>query len=429
MRSMKKIYYSLLYLLTLVVLAGCTNEEEDYFESSSAARADASVKSDLAVLTGAGNGWLMEYFPEVNQSYGGYNVLLKFGTDGKVTVSNEFYDSTDTSTSLYSVKQSAGIVLSFDTYNEIFHLFSDPSDPTGLGGAGYGLEGDYDFLILDATPQKVVLQGKKTHGIAVLTPISGKWDEYLSTIQEASSAMIYSKYKLAINSEEIPVSITYRTLTFTYDQDGSSVSKTASFIVTPTSLKFYEPFAIKNDTLREFVFDPTNNLFTEASNNSIKLLPVIPPINEQFVNGNWFIAYSKLGAFAQPYYSYCKTNFIDKEGEEIIYAFMGSALYGAFGFNFNSSGYAGLLGFEYKLIGEDKISLKFNLTAQGNGAYYYNNVGFQYLLHPFGASAARIFTITTDKLVTPTYVTLTEDANPVNSITLFAQQINYPYRN
>ena len=84
----------------------------------------------------------MGHFPEANQAFGGYNVLLKFGTDGKVTVASELYGASQTATSLFSVKQSAGIVLSFDTYNTIFHLFSDPADPTGAGGKGYGLEGD-----------------------------------------------------------------------------------------------------------------------------------------------------------------------------------------------------------------------------------------------------------------------------------------------
>ncbi len=181
---MKKIYY-LLYLATAVLFAACTNEEDDLFDTSSALRADAAIAADTKILTDAANGWMMEYFPEAQQSYGGYNVLLKFGTDGKVTVASELYENSDITTSLYSVKQSAGIVLSFDTYNEIFHFFSDPSDPAGVGGNGYGLEGDYDFLILEATAEKVTLKGKKTGGIAVLTPMKEDWEEYILALQHA----------------------------------------------------------------------------------------------------------------------------------------------------------------------------------------------------------------------------------------------------
>lgn len=427
---MKKIYYSLLYLVTIVFFAACTHEEEDLFSNSSATRADAAIEANLSVLTSAENGWLMEYFPEANQAYGGYNVLIKFGTNGKVTVASEFYnDAADIASSLYSIKQSAGIVLSFDTYNNIFHLFSDPSDPTGIGGNGYGLEGDYDFLILEASPEKVLLKGKKSSGLAVLTPIQSDWSEYISKIQTASSAMTFSKYELEMNGQTIPVAISYRTLTFTYDEEGSTISKTASFIVTQTGYKFYEPVTVNGVTLTGFTFDTTNELFTEINNKNIKLIPVIPPLNEQFVNGDWFIAYSQLGRYAQTYFNYCKQNYLDALGEEIVYAFMGSALYSRFGFNFNSSGYKGLLGYDYELIGEDKIILQFNMSGEGDGVWYHNNAGFHYLLNPFGYNTARTFTLATDNLASPSYITLTEDTNPNNSITLSATQINYPFRN
>lgn len=425
---MKKIYY-LLCLVAAVLMTACTHEEEDLFSDSSANRADATIKANIEVLTSVSNGWLMEYFPAGSQAYGGYNMLLRFTEDGKVVVSSELYSSTDAVTSFYAVKQSAGVLLSFDTYNEIFHLFSDPSDPTGIGGNGYGLEGDYDFLILEATSEKVTLKGKKSGGLAILTPMQGSWSEYISNIQAANASMIFSKYNLEMNGQTIPVTISHRTLTFTYEEDGDVKSKTASFILTQTGYKFYEPIVIKDKTLNGFVYDAASELFTETNDSSIKLVPVIPPINEQFVSGDWFIAYSQLGAFAQTYFSRCKENFYDALGEELIYAFMGSALYGNFGFNFNSSGYGGLLGYDYELIGEDKISLQFNMSGDGDGVWYHNNAGFHYLLQPFGYASARIFTLTTDNLISPSYITLTEDANPDNSITLSANQINYPFRN
>lgn len=425
----KKLYGLFCLAATLFLTAACTHEEEDLFDDSSAIRAAETIQADMEVLTGASNGWLMEYFPATMQEYGGYNVLLKFGTDGKVEAASEWYGATDVVSSYYSVKQSAGVLLSFDTYNEIFHMFSDPSDPTGIGGKGYGLEGDYDFLILEATPDKVVLKGKASGGTAVMTPIQEEWSQYLTAIQEAEASMSFKKYNLEMNGETIPVSVSYRTLTFTYGEEENEVSTVASYIVTRSGYKFYEPVEINGKTISGFTFDAANQLFTEDNDAGIRLVPVIPPLNEQFVEGNWFIAYSTLGSYAQPYFAYCKTNGIDAEGEELIYAFIGSALYGSFGFNFNSSGYAGLLGLDYELIGEDKVTLVFNYGAAGYGAYYYNYAYFYYMLFPFGYSSPRTFTLTTDNLASPSYVTLTEDANPNNCITLFANQVNYPFRN
>ena len=123
----------MLYMAAAVLLAAaCSPEEDDIFSDSSANRADAAIAADMQVLTGAANGWLMEYYPEASQMYGGYNILLSFSEDGRVTVAGDIVtDPTATATSLFSVKQSAGIVLSFDTYNEIFHFFSDPGNSNG----------------------------------------------------------------------------------------------------------------------------------------------------------------------------------------------------------------------------------------------------------------------------------------------------------
>lgn len=425
---MKKIY-ALFSLIVVVLMAACTHEEEDLFKDSSAVRADAAVKANMEILAGASNGWHMEYFPASMQQYGGYNLLLKFDSEGKVTVSSELYGPTDAVTSYYSIKQSAGIILSFDTYNEIFHLFSDPGDPMGVGGNGYGMEGDYDFLIVEATPEKVLLKGKKTGGYAVMTPMEEDWSKYITSIQSADAAMSFRKFEIQIAGQAVDVSVSYRTLTFNYQEDEEDKSQTASYIVTPTGYKFYESLDILGKSIAGFTFDPVSQAFSELSDETIKMTPVIPPLNEQFVTGNWFIAYSHLGAYAQTYFAYCKQNFLDLMGEELYYAFMGSLLYGSFGFNFNSSGYAGLLGYDYQLIGEDKVTLTFNFTGQGNGVWYYNNAGFYYFLNPFGYDSSRTFTITADNPKNPTYITLTEDANPDNVITLFASQINYPFNN
>jgi hypothetical protein len=426
---MKKIYY-LFCLILLAFTTACTYEEEDLFDDSSANRADAAINANIEILTGSSNGWLMEYFPASMQEYGGYNILLAFDKEGVVKVAGEIADPSEVVTSLYSVKQSAGLVLSFDTYNETFHFFSDPSDPSGLGGTGFGLEGDYDFFIMEASAEKVTLKGKKAGGIAILTPMQDSWSSFISNIQNADKVMSFSKFELDLNGVTIPVSISYRTLTFTYEENGDTKSQTASYVITETGYKFYKPIIINGITLTGFTFDPTNLWFTENENSGIKLIPVIPPLNEQFVAGNWYIAYSGLGSFAGTYFNYCKVNYIDKLGETLRYAFIGSSLYGRFGFNFNCDGYTGLLGLNYTLIDENKISLVFNFTGSGDGVWYHNNAGFNYLLNPFGYSAARIFTLTTDEITSPTYITLTEDANPTaNVITLYKTQITYPFDN
>lgn len=415
----------MLYMAAAVLLAAaCSPEEDDIFSDSSANRADAAIAADMQVLTGAANGWLMEYYPEASQMYGGYNILLSFSEDGRVTVAGDIVsDPAATATSLFSVKQSAGIVLSFDTYNEIFHFFSDPGNSNG-GGNGYGLEGDYDFLILEATPQQVRLKGKKSGSYAVLTPMEGDWAAYIQEVQAAEATMQAMSYQISDGTNTASVSVNYRNMTISYQEGEEALSMPAPFIVTPTGYKFYEPITLWGKTLTGFTYDAASDSFTETSGTGITMIKIIPPINEQFVSGDWYITYDGLGNFGKPYFNVVMQS-LAEGGEELIWAFMGSSLYGSYGFNFNSSGYGGVLNYDYELIGEDKIAMVFNFAGEGNGVWYYNNMNFHYALNVFGWSSARTFTITTDNINAPTYVTLTEDANPANTITMYASQVYF----
>jgi hypothetical protein len=71
---------------------------------------------------------------------------------------------TDTA-STWAVKSDYGPILTFDTYNDVFHAFSDPQEN------GAGLLGDYEFLILKATPDLVLLKGKKHSAYTVMRPM------------------------------------------------------------------------------------------------------------------------------------------------------------------------------------------------------------------------------------------------------------------
>ena len=424
---MKKLYKMLYMAAAVLLAAACSPEEDDIFSDSSANRADAAIAADMQVLTGAANGWLMEYYPEASQMYGGYNILLSFSEDGRVTVAGDIVtDPTATATSLFSVKQSAGIVLSFDTYNEIFHFFSDPGNSTG-GGNGYGLEGDYDFLILEATPQQVRLKGKKSGSYAVLTPMEGDWAAYIQEVQAAEAAMQANSYQISDGTNTASVSVNYRNMTISYQEGEEALSMPAPFIVTPTGYKFYEPITLWGKTLTGFTYDAASDSFTETSGTGITMIKIIPPINEQFVSGTWYMSYSGLGSFGQHYFD-AVTPYLESEGEELVYAVMGDAGSG-FGFYFQSGPYAGILLYAYQLIGEDQIALQFGYQADNNGSYYFQYLGFINYLNIFGYSSARTFTITTDNEEAPSYLILTDNNNPANTIRLSASQVLYPYDN
>ena len=166
---MKTKYLVLIGLLAATMVA-CTRDEESLFDKPAAQRAQEAVDNAMDVLTAQEAGWEMAYFPNLEADAKGYNMVLKFSKNGNVSVTAKNSTTTTNkimtdSASTWAVKSDYGPILTFDTYNDVFHAFSDPKED------GAGLLGDYEFLILKATPDLVLLKGKKHSAYSVLRPM------------------------------------------------------------------------------------------------------------------------------------------------------------------------------------------------------------------------------------------------------------------
>ena len=165
-----KAKYLVLIGLFAATMVACSRDEESLFDKPAAIRAQEAIDNAFDVLTSAENGWEMAYFPNLEASAKGYNMVLKFRKNGNVSVTAKNSATTmnkimtDTA-STWAVKSDYGPILTFDTYNDVFHAFSDPK------GDGAGLLGDYEFLILKATPELVLLKGKKHSAYTVMRPM------------------------------------------------------------------------------------------------------------------------------------------------------------------------------------------------------------------------------------------------------------------
>ena len=166
---MKAKYLVIIGLLVATFVA-CSRDEESLFDKPAAIRAQEAVENAFDVLTSNEVGWEMAYFPNLETSAKGYNMVLKFNKNGMVSVTAKNSTTTmnkimtDTA-STWAVKSDYGPILTFDTYNDVFHAWADPQEN------GAGLLGDYEFLILKATPELVLLKGKKHSAYTVMRPM------------------------------------------------------------------------------------------------------------------------------------------------------------------------------------------------------------------------------------------------------------------
>lgn len=425
---MKKIFNLLFISLAVILYSACTPEEEDLFDASSANRMEAALKADKDVLTSPSNGWLMEYYPSPSQTYGGYNILVSFTPDGKTTVASDVASATDKVTSTYSLKQSAGAVLSFDTHNEIMHFFSDPANPSGIGRPGKGMEGDFEFTIMEATKDKVVLMGKKNLSKIIMTPLAEGvvWADYLTKIQKNEDEMYFSDYTYEAGNVSAKAKVSYRNFKITYEKEGVTVTDEAPYIVTPTGFKFYEPLTIGGVEVSELIYkgqSGSNYEFVSADGNA-KLNGLLSPINEVLISGDWYFAYSKLGAYGQQCWDLVKQG-IAGENETLYFVNLHAGtqlIFGSLPIG-GDSYYKGILGYDYELIGDNEIQFEFNGSADDNGGFYFTNIpGFKYILYPLIGT----FELKANDPKNPTLITLQDKEEPTNTIVLSKTAIYYP---
>ena len=197
-----KAKYLLLIGLFAATMVACSRDEESLFDKSAAERAQEAIETAFDVLTSAENGWEVAYFPNLETSSKGYNMVWKFNANGKVSATAK--NSTTTmnkmmtdSASTWAVKSDYGPILTFDTYNDVIHAFSDPQNN------GAGLLGDYEFLILKATPEVVILKGKKHSAYSVMRPMkTTNLEAYFAACEKMQSYLFGNNNVATLNQGE-----------------------------------------------------------------------------------------------------------------------------------------------------------------------------------------------------------------------------------
>lgn len=434
---MKKIYNILFTLIAILSFTSCSNDIDEVFDKPSAERVNDAIAEYKTVLTSAENGWLMKYYPKANTKYGGYNLLLKFGTDGNVTAMSDALGADTKATSHYKLEQSASIVLSFDEYNKVIHFFSDPANPDGIGDNGKGMEGDLEFRVLTATADSVVMLGKKRGTKIVMTPMAkdADWTETINQIDGLEQEMQFPKYTCEVNDVKYVATSSYRTITFT-SSNAEEGSTTEPYIVTDKGIEFYEPITLNGVTIKGFNYKGGDNYEFDATSGSAKMYGIIPPLTSQLQNGNWFFSVKNMGTYGQAYWNKCYEICQGEEvgGEEMSYAFFGTSSFsssnGKYGFVFVSANkYAGCLICTATPVDDTHITLKFALSGDNNGLFYYNTGGYKYIIAALTAgSKGKTYSIEGNDLKSPTVLKLVDVDNPDNYYILSKNAVLYPYR-
>ncbi len=206
-----------LYILPVLALglAACSNEEESIFDQSAAERLEAGQKEYFSTLCADGGIWAMEYF--ANEEEPGYMFVMQFHADKSVDVHTDHKwigSKYRSERSLWDVINDNGNVLTFNSYNTLFHVFSTPENIEGsdaplnsngedVDEQGYGHDGDYEFMLMENSNGNIRLLGKKRGYYAYLRHLPSDTDPkaYLADIAAKRKLFANKKFPTYIMTE------------------------------------------------------------------------------------------------------------------------------------------------------------------------------------------------------------------------------------
>ncbi len=292
---MKKIYYTLLLLLVGLCFNSCVSEEEDLFDKSAAERMNEALAKYKAILQDDPQGWVMEFYPS-DRSMGGYTYTAKFD-NGKVDMASELSLSSSDGgkwpagtvvTSYYRVISEQSAILTFDTYNLLFHFFSEPRGSSDVDGYA----SDYEFVFMEVSEDRIVLKGKKYGNKMVMTKLTESAGSYMQKVLDMQEKMAaVPRMKMIVGGKEYAISMVGKLLSYTDIKEDSSLENIdMAYIYTPDGINLYEPLTINGITFQRLVYDDATGAI-KATDADVSF--PYPTVLEQFcgTTSQWYLTY------------------------------------------------------------------------------------------------------------------------------------------
>ena len=272
----------------VATLPSCLKDDKANFSGSPAARLDEAVKVNKQILESAPNGWSLGYYAGRNYSGPGFTLTLKF-KDGKAYIMGDNKDATTVGVSEYDVVKDQGIVLTFPTYNSVIHELAGASQ-----GYPEGLQGDYEFAILEANANFIRLRGKKWKNEMILTPIKNQTqEEFIQKVFTIREGMTTNNYHFILGKDTLSageVNVDTRRLTAKIN----NVSYDLPYNLTDTGLNLSSPIKIGTKEYSSFTWNDADKSFNSGDLSIRLYIPKSHKTIDFWANKTWVLQMDNL---------------------------------------------------------------------------------------------------------------------------------------
>jgi hypothetical protein len=432
MKKINILYYLLFGLV--FVLPSCLRTEEDLFDESAALRINHAITEAKDVLVSADNGWIMQYFP--TNDYAGVTFLVKFNKDDIANMAAKDASYKE-ATGTWNVIGDNGPVLTFDSYNEVFHVYSDPTD--GPDGLGIGWGGDYEFIIQEVTNDLIKLKGKKRGTDITLQRLdeNQNWETYF-TILENMDKSLFNKnanivWHLDINGKIYTLEggashiFTAKPVDAAIDEEEESTFE-IPFIITTEGFRFAQVLAKEGDSIQTFKLNDDKKYLYAVEKPEVLITGATTPLSffmdeNAWTSGrSWAIDSNFLGgAFESAYADVvdgCKTAF-KEDFDSFFFKYKLARKEKTLSFKSGTSKvYEGTYDFDITLKSEANSEVAFTNkgTMDKNGEIYRDRIsGFQKILDLLSGGS---FTLAADSPLCPATLKFTSVSDSKNWFTV-----------
>ena len=215
---MKDIRYITIGLaLATIAFASCSRfQEDDLFEESAALRIEHNTEKLQEILVNAPQGWVIQYYTGRGVSvFEGFNLFAKFEKGGKVTMAGNHRFLRDgnagkytEASSLYELIREDGLVLAFNTWNDVLTPFVDPvafwAAPKDLMKDGEGMQGDQNLVLMSMSENELRFRGERYNAQIRMVKADRDWQTYINdseAMKDRITSKVLDSYYITSGSE------------------------------------------------------------------------------------------------------------------------------------------------------------------------------------------------------------------------------------